>query len=273
MRFTMPAVVLYRESLLDGTPELASISRHLIAANDIDSIGDNATVFPRFRSIPFGQLLEEDVTARNGRLINSWEQHQYISNLFTWIDDLSGITPPAYRASELNQLPDGEYFIKGETNSAKHEWSASAFAPTIDAAQEIVERLRSHSVIGNQEIVIRPFIRYRTLATMESGQPVFNERRVFVLNGKVMADGFYWSKQTHRFRPGGNDPLLPDEFSRTVNEAIKRIGGKASFVVIDLAERRDGTWDVIELNDANMSGLCGVDPDELWRNVAKSIGA
>jgi hypothetical protein len=260
--------VLYRDSTLTDTPELDAITSTIPASSDAELVPAGSVVFPRFRSIPFGQQLDESVRASGSSLVNSWEEYLYVSNLYAWIADLDDLTPAAYHVSDIPNLPEGEYFIKGETNSVKHEWLDSAFAPNLVAVGNVVKNLQSHNVVGSQELVIRPFVRYRQLAVMESGQPVFNEWRVFILNGQVMASGFYWSQQQHRFAEQQIQPLIPEEFQKAVDLAIERVGKRISFVVIDFAEKPDGTWQVIELNDGNMSGLCGVDPDELWSNIA-----
>jgi hypothetical protein len=64
--------------------------------------------------------------------------------------------------------------------------------------------------------------------------------------------------------------LIPSEFQKVIDLAIERVGSKISFVVIDIAEKPNGTWQVIELNDGNMSGLCGVDAEKLWASIAAS---
>lgn len=261
--------VLYRESLLDDTAELRAIQKFVPSGSAQESIPPGSIVFPRFRSIPFGKELEDSVLSAGSTLVNSWEQYQFVSDLWAWVRLLDGLTPVAYRVDEVGSLPEGEYFIKGETNSVKHDWFGSAFAGSLSDVQRVISNLRGHSIVGNQSLVIRPFVHYRQLAVMESGQPVFHERRYFALGGQVVGSGFYWSQQRHRFDASLLAPLVDGSAESTLREAIKRIGEKINFVVIDLAEKTDGSWDVIELNDGNMSGLTGVDPSALWGNIAK----
>ncbi len=64
-------------------------------------------------------------------------------------------------------------------------------------------------------------------------------------------------------------PLRPERFQQTLDRAIEIVSAHTNFVVIDLAERPDGSWDVIELNDANMAGVSCIDPAVLWSSVAK----
>jgi hypothetical protein len=265
--------ILYRESMFETGKEVAELTSiesifAQQAGTELDKVPDEVSVvFPRYRTLPYGDLLDEEVRSRGNVLANSWEQYNYISNLFAWAKDLEGLTPPAYTEADIPNLPEGAYFIKGETNSEKHDWVNSAYAPDLAGVQRVVANLKNHPLIGSQKLVIRPFINYRQLAVQPNGQPVFNEWRVFTLGGEVMADGFYWSQQTDRFPAGANKPLDQSQYDATINLALERIKGKAEFVVIDVAEKPDGSWDVIELNDGNMSGLTSVDPDVLWSNI------
>lgn len=261
--------VLYRATSLENTPELTAITDAGISlSDDVSKIPADSIVFPRFRSIPFGKELADSVAEQGSSLVNSWDEYRYISDLPAWVHALDDLTPAAYGIGVLDSLPEGEYFVKGETNSAKHDWLGSAYAPDLDSLHTVISNLKQHSVVGSQNLVIRPFVHYRQLAVMESQQPIFNEWRVFILNGKVMAKGFYWSKQQHLFAAETIQPLNQAAFDETLQTAISRVGRAVPFLVLDLAEKPDGSWQVIELNDGNMSGLCGVNPVELWANIA-----
>ena len=45
----------------------------------------------------------------------------------------------------------------------------------------------------------------------------------------------------------------------------------ADFFVLDIAEKEDGGWILIEVNDGQQSGLSENDPDVLFSNLAKSL--
>ena len=53
--------------------------------------------------------------------------------------------------------------------------------------------------------------------------------------------------------------------------AALRLHGLASFFVLDVAETASGEWIVVEVNDAQMSGLSGVDPAKLYANMANVL--
>lgn len=271
----MRPYILYPESVMsENQHELASLERLFPGehGSDVDSIPAGSVVFPRYRQLPYGEFLEEAVIANGSVMVNTWSQYQYIAGMFGWVSDLGKLTPPAYLQHELESLPEGEYFIKGVTNSLKHQWAGASYASTAAEAKSIVADLAHHPLLGSQDIVVRPFVHYRQLATStETGQPIFNEWRVFVFNGQVLASGFYWDNYLSVIPAGAEKPLNPSMFDSALNEAIVKTASHVSFVVIDLAELPDGSWQVIELNDANMAGFCAIDPNTMWQAVAQQF--
>lgn len=237
----------------------------------IFDIPQGSQVFTRYRSIPFGVELEKEVSAHGSDLINSYIQHRNIANLFNWIDLLDGLTAPAYDITMIPYLKEGEYFVKGETNSLKNSWFEKAYAPSKSSLIDVVRNVQLDTYVGEQDIVIRPFRNYRQVGKLVDNRPIFNEYRVFVLDGKIMGKGFYWTSWSVDNEIV--DMISPKEFEATLHEAIQRVKHLARFVVIDLAEFPDGSWEVVELNDGNMSGLSDITPGKLWTNVYQHLTA
>lgn len=79
-----------------------------------------------------------------------------------------------------------------------------------------------------------------------------------------MAKGFYWSASHPELKQRASWAKLAEEL---VFAAAKRVSEYVNFFVLDVAETQDGSWIVIEINDAQMSGLCGCDPHELYSNL------
>jgi len=260
----MSLFVLHKNDFIDHD-EFEAVDATLTHGNDIAAIPAGSVVFPRFRSIPYGEALEDEVAAAGSRLVNSWAETHYISDVHSWFPDVADFTPAVFTETDIPSLPEGEYFVKGETNSVKHDWFGSCFAPDVESVHRIVARLHEHSVVGSQKLVIRPFMRYRQLGVMGTGQPVFNEWRVFVYRGTIVGSGFYWMSHLEGL---SEVPAVNTQFDETVNTVVARLAGKADFFVVDFAQKQDGSWDVIEVNDANMSGLCGVDPVKMWASIA-----
>lgn len=239
---------------------------HIAHGVALSEIPPGSTVIPRYRMLPFARELEHEVRLLGSALINSYRQHRAIANLYNWVHLLEGITPPAYRLDELSRLPEGEYFLKGETNSKKNNWLESAYAPTKTDAVRIARNLLNDQYVGSQELVIRPFQRYRRIGEAVNGQPIFHERRAFYLDGVLLSEGPYWSVEEY----GSPAPKDPEAYNNTQRLAVSAVAQLARFLVIDYAEYEDGSWGVVELNDGAMSGLSSNDPLKLWGAIQRN---
>lgn len=226
-------------------------------------------VIPRFRALPFGRELEEEVRTRGSLLVNSWHEHSAVANIFSWAHLLEGLTPACYTLEDLPHLPEGAYFLKGETNSLKHSWFTSSYAPDRASVLRVADRLRSDLTTGSQQVVIRPFQAYRQLGTMVDGRPLFHERRVFTYRGRVLSDAWYWS--SCRDMVEGDPTLRPALYQATLREALEKVAHVAPLLVLDLAEYPDGAWGVVELNSGPMAGLSDNDPHTLWTNFLQAV--
>lgn len=267
---TNPFYLYSRSNFAMAGNELEVFQEIFGSENTSDLIADIPTgslVIPRFRAIPYGDELEREVHRAGSTLINSYRQHRNVADLFTWVGVLGKLTAPAYTIDAIPYLPEDEYFVKGETNSIKNNWFESAYAANKKDLTSVVRNVLNDQYVGHQKIVIRPFQNFRKLGEAVDGRPVFHERRVFVLDGQVLSEGFYWSSFSDEY----GDTVAIDEtkYRETVSAALEKVSHIARFLVVDLAEYPDGSWSVIELNDGCMSGLSENDPVELWSNFRK----
>lgn len=229
----------------------------------ITGVPQGSIVIPRFRAIPFGEELEQEIVALGSRLVNTYREHSRLADIFYWAPLLENLTPPVYHEWEVPYLSEGEWFVKGQTNSIKNRWFDCCYAPNTAALPMIIRNNKLDVYVGTQDIAIRPFQNYRKLGEAVDGRPVFSERRCFVVNKKIVSTGFYWSSL-----PEFQEPVLSEKFfNETVEEVLDKIGDIAPFFVVDLAEYEDGSWGVVELNDAVMSGLSSNNPETVWKAV------
>lgn len=254
-----------------GDGELTSLETVFGARNVVELIHElptNSIVIPRFRAIPFGDLLEQEVAYRGCELINTFRQHRSIADSSNWAHLLDGsdgkrqLTPTQYGLRDIPYLEEGEWFVKGETNSLRDQWLDSAYAPTTKDLSRVVNNLMNDSYVGNQRVVIKPFQKYRRLTTGLNSQPIFHERRAFILDGQVLTDAPYWSS----FSEAISDDISFDNeaYLDTLTQAVARVEHIARFIVLDMAEFENGEWGVVELNDGCMSGLSENKGIDLW---------
>jgi len=234
---------------------------------NLAEIPSGSIVVPRFRAIPFGAELEQEIRSLGSELINSYREHRAVANLYSWVHLLDGLTAPAYDVDDVPRIPEGAYFIKGETNSKKADWFSSAFAPNKARLLEVIHNLLADGLIGSQRLAIRPFQDYRPIGSDVTGRPIFHERRAFYYRGQLLSEAHYWSAEDY----GRPDSLVPGAYEATQRAALEAVRDLSPFLVIDYAEYRDGSWGVVELNDGPMAGLSENSPLTLWGNLKAAV--
>lgn len=262
-------VVYFRRSLVDEE-ERAAASKYFSVVDRRTAIPPNSLVIPRYSALPFNTELEEDVKSLGSRLINTHQQHLYVADLKNWYEDLSAVTPRTWFS--LSDIPDnGPFVLKGATNSKKSLWSTHCFASTKKEAIETYLRLKGDGFVGYQDIYIRQYVPLRKLcdSITFSGPPISEEYRFFVLDGKVIASGFYWSEYLDDLEIEVNPSFVPKEF---LDNVIEKVMPNIPFFVVDIARTSDNNWVVIELNDGQQSGLSAIAPEEFYRNLYLALG-
>ena len=263
----MRAVILTRE--LSGYPglerELPAMRAHFPVLTELEEIRQGDLVIPRFSLLPFPALLEEEILARGARLFHGPSQHAYLASLTRWSADLGELTPRSWRADQPPLTP-GPYFVKGEFNSLKDR-REDCVAESPEQLSRLLLRLREHPLLGGQGLVVRELIRLNQLGiSSRSGLPLSEEYRFFMLDGRVLTSGFYWSRE--ELRPG----FQPDS-SRVTHSFLQRVDARVRvrFYVLDVAVTEQGEPIVIELNDPSMSGLAEADPWALYAGLASAL--
>lgn len=258
-------LILYRA--LDGSPEeRAAIESHFRCSTSRLDTRPGDTVIGRYSVLPFYREVESDVLRLGGRLINTYGQHRYIADLREWYQDIAVFTPRTWFRLQDVPRDAGPFVLKGETNSIKQKWSTHMFAKDFPAAIEVHNRISEDAFIGGtQNIYIRQYVPLRGYGTAIGGHPVTQEFRFFVLDEKILWGDYYWSGHIDLIGEKPDPSLVPRVWLERV---VSKIGRKARFYVIDVAETADGEWIVIELNDGQMSGLSCIRPEDLYASLA-----
>lgn len=227
-------------------------------------IPPNSTVIGRFSVLPFYTELERDLASNGSKLINSFDQHRYVADIRSWYGDLHYITPKTWFSMQeyIADSYEGPVVLKGETNSKRELWLTHMFAKDKNDARKVYFNLMDDSLIKAQNVCIRVYEPLKEYTKCLSGMPVVDEYRYFVLNGRIVASGFYWSSFM--------DDISIDKSDRglhLVKKAISLIGDNCNFYTIDVAQKANGEWIVIELNDGCMSGTNSIDPKDLYKAI------
>lgn len=263
----MNPVIYFRGGLAEEA-ELLAAKRYFRVVHQRTHVQPGELVIPRYSALPLNRELCEDLKELGAIPINSHRQHVYVADLKNWYPDLEGLTPHTWFTLESVPKLGGPFVVKGATNSRKFEWSTMMFARDKVSAAEVVSRLSQDGMLKYQDIYIRQYVPLRRLATGLNDLPITKEFRFFVLDGKVLASGYYWSSHIDDIGEVPSPNEVPEEFKQQV---IAAVGDNIRFWVMDLGQTESGDWVVVELNDGQMSGLSEVDPDTLYRNLAAAL--
>lgn len=223
----------------------------------------NALVIGRYSVLPFYRELERDLDYHNSCLINSYEQHKWVAN-FDYYEVLEDYTPQTWFDHNFyNCQHEGPFVVKGRTNSRKHAWKDLMFAPTKKDALLIASQLMQDPLICEQGIIYRKYEPLETFERGASGLPFSNEWRYFFYKDEMIARGYYWSIAQKYPTPDKEADNFAQQMAFLISPYI-------NLFVIDIAKTEKGNWIVIELNDAQQSGLSTI-PPEIFYSCLKNI--
>lgn len=206
-------------------------------------------------------LLYEALAERNINLINSPSEYKhchYLPESYSLIENHTPATVFVKQDSDFNfdeiveQLEvfgDKPLILKDFVKSRKHEWSEACFIPTA-SNREAVERVvkKFFELQGddfNEGLVFREFIEFQSLATHSKSQmPLTKEFRLFFLDGELLGCFEYWDEGDY----SGNRP--PENIFADIAKQIK-----SQFFTMDIAQRINGEWLIVELDDGQVAGL------------------
>ncbi|WP_431906885.1 ATP-grasp domain-containing protein [Micromonospora carbonacea] len=197
----------------------------------------------------------EALTTRGVSLRTDAEQYRRAHELPGWYPSLAPVTPTSTWSTGADRtafdqartrLGTGPAVLRDYTKSMKHHWNEAAFIPDLDdsaAAWRIATRflgLRADDFTGG--FVLRAF---ENLTTAEV--------RTWWIDGACALIGAH---------PDTPDDLPPTGLDlTTLTPLVAALD--LPFVTVDLAQRHDGTWRVVELGDGQVSDRPGsISPDD-----------
>ncbi len=257
-------VILFRASLAEEE-ELLMAKKYFEVSEQRAEIKDSI-VIGRYSTLPYYKELEKDLRLNNSELINSYQQYNWIAN-FDWYEPLKEFTFETW--FNAVELPDDgtQFVVKGRTNSRKQNWDTKMFAKDKRDAIEIGWELGQDSLIGSQGVVYR---RYEKLVTYEigiNGLPFTNEWRIFFYKGNIVSYGYYWSIADKT----KEKEELPQEALAFAQKAANIAKEYVNAFVLDVAQKENGEWILVEVNDFQMAGTSCIDLEHFYSNLSYMV--
>lgn len=222
--------------------------------------------------------LYDALLSRGIRLLNTADQYRFTHHLPQSLKLIEAHTPRtlwmetdgknlSYDAIMQLLIPFAgqPLVLKDFVKSAKHYWYQACYissASDATAVRNTVDHflmIRGDGLEGG--LVFREFIDFKPLAEHPSSRmPLTKEYRLFFLKGVLIATLRYWDID------GYIETDMPpvDLFS----DIAKQV--RSHFFTMDIAQRSDGKWMIIELGDGQVAGLPTTsDVDAFYRALAK----
>ncbi|PTX62853.1 hypothetical protein C8N46_102253 [Kordia periserrulae] len=219
--------------------------------------------------------LYKGLLAKNIQLINSVQEYthcHYLPNSYSkiahktptsnWITDFSD----ASLQQVIHNFRDKPLILKDFVKSEKHHWEEACYIPNaadFEKVKLVVDKfleLRGNSL--NEGLVFREFEALQFLTEhSKSGMPLTKEFRVFFAFKNIIGVFNYWDE-------GIYDGTLPklDEFIDIAATV------ESNFFTMDIAQKVNGEWIIIELGDGQVAGLPeNANAHELYRKLKKTI--
>lgn len=139
--------------------------------------------------------------------------------------------------------------IKDFVKSRKHEWFEACFIPDASdnvKVQKTIEKfLELQGEDLNEGLATREFVEFKSLTNhSKSGMPLTKEFRLFFFNQNLLFSSIYWEEGEYL------DTDFPHENFVEIAKTIPN-----NFFTMDVAQKENGDYTIVELGDGQVSGL------------------
>lgn len=209
------------------------------------------------------------LAAKNLMLINSPAEYVRCHSLAAAYPHIRGLTPESVIVRDVGSVPEAAWrlgfplFIKGAVQSRKDRGWNACVARSISEAQEITADLLDAYSHSEGNVLLRKLVPLRHQSRRPDGFPVAREFRVLLHEGTPIGMSHYWPEE------GALAILAPGEQGRVealACEAAQRL--RVPFLAVDIAQKEDGNWIVIETGDPQTSGFANLDVRDCFARLA-----
>lgn len=209
---------------------------------------------------------------RGVRMVNDPEEHLRVMEFDRGYPRIADMTPRSVVVTRPEQAEEAAAavglpaFVKGAVLSRKHlGWRHCVAGDVAELRERIVGVLRS-PYHARGRAVVRELVRLRHHKVAATDVPIGREYRVFLHRGEPIGHGYYWP-YFHEFVALA--AAEEAEVLALARRAAERL--ETPLVSLDIGQREDGAWVVIEAGDPQFSGLSFIAPRPLWRRLAERL--
>lgn len=223
--------------------------------------------------------LYDALLSRGIRLINTAEQYKHTHQLPESFNRIKEYTPQTvwmptdgkYLVYEpimelLEPFGDQPLILKDYVKSEKHYWFEACYIASASDRQIVESTIRRFLKLRGDDLegglVFREFVNFMPLTEHPRSQmPLTKEYRILFLDGVPITTVRYWDIEGYH-----ETDMPPTDLFVDVAKKIR-----SRFFSMDVAQRVDKEWMIIELGDAQVAGLpADIDLDSLYQKLAET---
>ena len=205
---------------------------------------------------------------KNIHLLNTPAQHLIAQEFDQAYPRLAGLTPASFVITDISHCQEAvatlglPLFVKGTVQSDKAKGWKACVAHTLEELQQLTQQLLGLEARSRGRVIARQLVKLRHSRTSAQGFPLGREYRVFLYQQTILGWGYYWE---------GDDPfkaLTTDEKQTVLQLALTasdRLG--VPYLAVDIGQQEDGQWLIIEVGDAQFSGISQIPLLPLWNAI------
>lgn len=210
---------------------------------------------------------------RGLQLLNTPEEHQAVQEFDRAYPHLQGLTPESMVLTDAACTPaipetwGFPVFVRGAIQSRKSRGWKACVAHNAEELQYLAKALLTELYPWSRgRVIVRRLVPLRHTRTAADGFPLGREFRVLLYRQQPLSYGYIWE---------GDDP---DKFMSVEDEeamlacaiaAAQRL--PAPFIALDLAQRTDNTWTVIETADPQFTALTHLPLIQAWQQLMQAV--
>ena len=208
--------------------------------------------------------------SKNIRLINSPEEYRTameFDKYYPLIENLtfnSGVFDSLEEIEKQKNSIEYPLFIKGTVQSLKSKGIEACVANNSDELLKISKKIFSLKRRSLGKVIVREYKPLRHIRKTGLGFPIGREYRVFMYKNRIIEFGYYWEDTDELSEL---NPVEQKEIFSLCERVSKAVD--VPYLSIDIGQKEDKEWIVIELGDAQFSGTSQMPLNTLWNKLSQ----
>jgi hypothetical protein len=213
--------------------------------------------------------LYEAALSKNIQIVNSPKEYRTAMEFDKYYPLIKQLTFKSEILSSIDNLNDSAarlnfpLFIKGTVQSLKAKGIEACVANNNEELIKISQTLLNLKRRSLGKVILREYQPLKHLRKTGLGFPIGREFRVFIYKGEIIGYGYYWEDKDELSN------LSPDEVQE-IYTLCKMVAEfvNVPYLSIDIGQKENNEWIVIELGDAQFSGISQIPLNKLWNKLS-----